>query len=84
MSPGVVQALQSMNGPNIVTTNVPNEEWNRFLRCMFDWFNCFLWMASILCFSSYYVEIWTSDERVVPDDVRITMMIVLVTLSWQR
>lgn len=72
MSPGLAKTLLAMNGPNIVTTNVPNEEWNRFLRCMFDWFNCFLWMASFLCFAFYYLEKWSSDEKIVPDDVLLT------------
>ena len=36
---------------------------------MFDWFNCFLWVGSLLCFITYITERYTNTEEVLSDDV---------------
>ncbi|XP_054166043.1 sodium/potassium-transporting ATPase subunit alpha-3-like [Oppia nitens] len=68
LSPVAVKKLLSTNGYNIVTTSIGTGEWIRLLKNLFDWFNCFLWIGSLLCFMTYITETITLEE-VLPDDL---------------
>ncbi|CAG2166040.1 unnamed protein product [Oppiella nova] len=69
LSPVAAKQILSTNGPNIVTTNIATGEWIRFIKNLFDWFNSFLWVGSLLCFITYITETYESSVDAHPDDL---------------
>jgi len=45
--------IKEKNGPNLLTPPPTEPEWKKFLKELFSFFACLLWIGSILCFVGY-------------------------------
>uniref|UniRef100_A0A915JUM7 Cation-transporting P-type ATPase N-terminal domain-containing protein n=1 Tax=Romanomermis culicivorax TaxID=13658 RepID=A0A915JUM7_ROMCU len=54
--------IMARDGPNALTPPPKTPEWVKFCRNLFGGFAMLLWIGAILCFLSYAVDCFTSEE----------------------
>jgi sodium/potassium-transporting ATPase subunit alpha len=65
------------DGPNALTPPKKQSEWVRFARNLLGGFAFLLWVGAALCFSAYFVQVYTSDEAP-PDNLYLGIVIAAV------
>ena len=78
LSTSDAQERLKANGKNILTPPKKTPEWIKFMKTMFTGFAALLWIAGILCFIAYIVEISETPDDVSPDNLYIGCALVVV------